>query len=158
MTRPFIISITSKNLMGTFLYIHWNTHKHPLSLRHVHTHIHTHTLADAHIFTADTHSNLYWHTDGLCSDHKCSVTPAPCGAAGLRLPVKAGDASWLNNSLGKWKGFGVWPQNTLLSVCLSDFFPFIPSTVDFRLIWFFSWPLFMSCVSRFSGLYKRASD
>lgn len=40
---------------------------------------------------------------------------------GLRLPVKARDASWLNNSLGKRKGFGVWPQKLSFSLSLSSF-------------------------------------
>lgn len=64
---------------------------------------------------------------------------------GLRLPVKARDASWLNNLLGKWKGGLVCvTSNTLLfsvSLTLSDFLSFLLSTpiyVGFHLIRFFS--------------------
>lgn len=60
----------------------------------------------AHTHTP-THTNSCWHTDGPRSDHKCSVTSAPCGVARSQAASKARDASWLNNSLAKWKGFTV---------------------------------------------------
>ncbi|KAL7857002.1 hypothetical protein SRHO_G00159010 [Serrasalmus rhombeus] len=66
-----------------------------------HSHHSTTGLLDTHTY-ALKYTAL---TQMACTNHKCCVTPAPCGHGRVQIASKEGDASWLNYSLVKGKGF-----------------------------------------------------